>query len=362
MTSPQPSTPGDAFLGRAVEATIRIGLVVALVAWCFYIVRPFVVPVAWALIIAVAVHPAYRWLRGALGGRRRLAAALIVLLGLLLLVAPTVMLGGTLVEGAQVLGSGFREGRLVVPPPPASVAEWPLIGGRLDEFWSRASQNLDSVLRALEPQIVAFGKWLVAKAAGVGFAFLLSLLSVLIAGVLLANDAAGRRAMDEIVRRLAGERGAEFADLASATVRSVAVGILGVAVVQALLAGLGFLVVGVPGAGLWALLCLILSVVQVGTFPVMLPVVIYVFSTAEPIPAVAFAIWSVFVGFVDNLLKPLVLGRGVRVPTVVIFLGAIGGFLTSGIIGLFVGAVVLVLGYTLFLAWVRGPQAPSQEA
>ncbi|MCB1766576.1 MAG: AI-2E family transporter, partial [Candidatus Competibacteraceae bacterium] len=135
-------------------------------------------------------------------------------------------------------------------------------------------------------------------------------------------------------------------------VRSVTRGILGVALIQALLAGLGFMVMGVPGAGLWALLCLLLSVVQIGVIFVNLPIVLYVFSTADPIPAVLFLIWSIFVTLIDNILKPIVLGQGVDVPMAVIFVGAIGGFLSSGIIGLFVGAVVLVLGYKLFLAWL----------
>jgi predicted PurR-regulated permease PerM len=159
--------------------------------------------------------------------------------------------------------------------------------------------------------------------------------------------------MRAIARRIAAERGTEFATLAGATVRSVAQGILGVALIQSFLAGLGFLVVGIPGAGLWALLGLFFCVVQVGLLPVALPALIYVFATAEPVTAVVFTIWTLAVSLIDNVLKPLLLGRGVRVPTVVIFLGAIGGFLTEGIIGLFVGAVVLVLGYRLFQAWLE---------
>jgi predicted PurR-regulated permease PerM len=350
------------FLSRAVEATIRIGLLVALVAWCFAIVRPFVVPVAWAIIIATAVHPVYRRLRTALGERSRLAAALLTLLGLLLLIVPTFMLGETLVEGTQSLAAGLRAESFTIPAPPESIREWPFFGEDVHEYWANASENLGATLEAIRPQLVAFGTWLLAAAAGAGFALLQFVLSILIAGVLLANDAGGSRVARSISRRLAGERGEEFASLAGATVRSVAQGILGVALIQSFLAGLGFLAVGVPGAGLWALVGLLLCVVQIGLLPVALPIVIYAFATAEPLPASLFTVWILVVSLLDNVLKPLIFGRGVRVPMLVIFLGSIGGFLSEGIIGLFVGPVVLVLGYTLFRAWLEEASPSSEEA
>ena len=156
---------------------------------------------------------------------------------------------------------------------------------------------------------------------------------------------------------LAGEKGADYAALAEATIRSVTRGILGVALIQSLLAGTGFMVMEIPGAGFWALICLLLSIIQIGIFPVTLPILIYVFSTADTTPAIVFLIWSIFVGILDNILKPILLGRGVKVPMTVVFVGAIGGFISYGIIGLFVGAVVLVLGYTLILAWLDNTPA-----
>jgi predicted PurR-regulated permease PerM len=146
------------------------------------------------------------------------------------------------------------------------------------------------------------------------------------------------------------------------TIRSVARGILGVAFLQSILAGLGFLAVGVPGAGLWALLCLLLAVVQIGIFPVVIPAVIYVFYTADTSTAVLFLVWGVLVSALDNVLKPMLLGRGVNVPMAVIFVGAIGGFLASGIVGLFIGSVILVLGYQLFMAWLYGTTEAVQDA
>lgn len=351
------------FLTRALETTVRLGLVFGLAAWCFVIVWPFVVPVAWAGIIAVAIYPGYARLERLLAGRKRVAATLLVSLGLLLLVAVTGLLGGTLVEGTRSLAARLHGEAIAVPPPPEAIREWPLVGQPLYDWWANASQNLGELLRSIRPQLVSFGGWLLATGAGLGLTLLKFALSIAIAGVLLANSRGGSKAAHDVARRLVGPRGPELADLAGATTRSVAQGILGVALLQSFLAGLGFLAVGVPGAGLWALIGMLLCVVQVGLLPVALPLVIYVFATDSTPVAVLFTAWTVVVSLLDNVLKPLLLGRGVKVPTLVIFLGSIGGFLTSGIIGLFVGSVVLVLGYTLFRAWLQeGVPVPGAQS
>jgi predicted PurR-regulated permease PerM len=186
--------------------------------------------------------------------------------------------------------------------------------------------------------------------------------AVVISGVLLAHAAAGERISTLIASRLADERGLEFERLMITTVRSVTRGIIGVALVQSILAGLGFLAAGVPGAGLWALLCLILGIVQIGVFPILVPAAIYVVATSDStLVTVLFLGWSIAVGLLDNILKPLLLGRGVDVPVVVIFIGAIGGFMTSGLVGLFIGSVILVLGYRLFLVWLDEAASPASD-
>lgn len=349
-------------VATALEATVRIGILILLAAWCFSIVRPFFIPIAWGLIIAVSVHPGYVKLRRLLGGRSAITATLLVILGLVLLMVPAVMLSGTLVDTAQGLAKGFEEGTLAVPPPPESVRDWPLVGEALSRFWSQASENLAATAAKIAPQLKAIGGWLLSTAAGAGFGILQFVVAIIIAGAFLANAEAGGAFARALAARLAGEKGADFANLAEATVRSVTRGILGVALIQSLLAGIGFMVMGIPGAGLWALVCLLLSTVQIGIVPITLPIVIYVLSTADTVPAVLFVIWSIFVGTIDNVLKPILLGRGVEVPMAVIFIGAIGGFLTSGIIGLFVGSVVLVLGYKLFLAWLHDFPEGSVDA
>lgn len=348
------------FLKNVIEATIRIGLLLVLAAWCFDIVRPFMIPIAWGGIIAVAVYPSYSSVVGAMGGRRVAAAILLTLLGLVLLITPAAMLSATLVEGARWLSKNLQSGTLQIPPPSDAVLGWPLVGEWVHQFWALASDNLSGALATLSPQLKAAAGWLLPAAAGAGFGILQFLIAIIIAGVLLATGPGSGKAVQLFARRLSGDRGAEFAKLAEATVRSVTTGILGVALIQSLLAGIGFLAVGIPGAGLWALLCLILSTVQIGVIPIVLPAVIYVFSTAGTATAVIFLIWSIGVMVIDNILKPILLGRGVQVPMAVIFVGAIGGFISWGIIGLFVGSVVLVLSYRLVLAWIE--EAPEGSA
>lgn len=345
------------FVNRAVEAALRIGVLLLLVAWCFDIIRPFVTAVAWAAIIATAVYPVYHRLEQALGGRRGPAAVLFTLFMLVVFIVPIVLLSGTMVETAQQLSADLSDGTLSIPPPPEKVATWRFIGEPLYDFWSLASENLAEALQKVSPQLKALGSWSLSLVASAGLGILQFLLAILIAGALLANAGKGARITHAIAARLAGPRGPEFADLAQDTVRSVARGILGVALIQSLIAGLGFLVVGLPAPGLLSLICLLLAVVQLGILPVLLPAVIYVFSTADTLTASLFLAWCLFAGVIDNILKPLLLGRGVRVPMLVIFVGAIGGLVASGIIGLFVGAVVLALSYTLFQAWLH--EAPG---
>jgi len=363
MDKPDQSAPDKAFFHRVVETIIRVVAIALLAIYCFHIVRPFIIPVVWGVIIAVAAHPGFLRLRAVLGGRNAMAATLFTVLAIVVLVTPTVMLSDTMVAGARDLRHAVNEGALDIPPPPQGVAHWPVIGEPLSEFWELASHNLEEALNQVRPHLKATAGWLLSLVAGAGVALLQFVAAIIIAGVLLAHDEAGNRAAGAIAGRLADERGIEFAELMRDTIRSVARGILGVAFLQSILAGLGFLAVGVPGAGLWALLCLLLAVVQIGIFPVVIPAVIYVFYTADTSTAVLFLVWSVLVSALDNVLKPLLLGRGVNVPMAVIFVGAIGGFLSSGIVGLFIGSVILVLGYQLFMAWLYGtPEAAQASA
>ena len=354
MPQSEPSAEDRAFFNRLVEAGIRIGFIAVLVLWCLDIVRPFVQPIVWGIVIAVAAHPVYAGLRRFVGGGEKRAAALFVILALAILIGPTVSLTTSLVETAGRLSDEFFGGGFVIPPPPESVEGWPIVGESLHAAWSEASQNLEATLRRYAPQLKTAGMWLVSTGASTGFGILQFVISIVIAGVLLANTADAGEVTRKVATRLAGSRGVALVELSRATVQSVTRGILGVAVIQSLLAGLGLVVVGVPAAGLWALLVLLLAVIQLPALLVLGPAIAYVFATSSTVVAVIFAIWSLVVGGMDTFLKPMLMGRGVDVPMLVIFFGAIGGFMADGIIGLFLGAVVLALGYSLAIAWLEG--------
>jgi predicted PurR-regulated permease PerM len=359
VTDSSPPLHDDRFLARAVEVSVRIGVVLLLATWCFQITRPFLIPIVWGVIIATAVHPGYQRLQAGMGGRRKLAAALLTLLALSLLIVPTVLFAGSLVESGQWLASGLADGTLEVPPPPETIASWPLIGEPLHGFWQLAYVNFEAFLRKVGPHLIGLGSGLLSTAAGLGLGIVQFVVSIAISGVLLAGADSGHRVAKEVANRLAGERGDELTDLAGATVRGVAQGILGVALIQSTLIGLGLFAAGVPHAALWTLLCLMLAVIQLPPFLVVLPIIAYVFTTSSTGVAIVFTIWQVLAGGSDNVLKPLLLARGSDVPMIVIFMGAIGGFMMSGFIGLFVGAVVLSLGYELFMAWLSEGDRPG---
>jgi len=351
-----PDAEDGTSLGRAVETSIRIGLALVLIVWCFQIARPFLQPIIWGIILAIATQPIYAKLCRVTGGREAVAAALLVVGALLLLIVPSILLTTNLVESATKLAKQVEAGALEVPPPPAEVANWPIVGKPVHDFLAAASRNIETALEPLHPQLKAVGRWALQAAASGGVGILVFALAVVIAGVLLASGQPAAGVARRVADRLVPDRGAELVALARDTVQSVTRGILGTAFIQSFLAGIGMLAVGVPAFGLWALLVLLLAVMQLPTALVLLPIAIWVFASKSTVVAVLFAIWSVAVGFSDNVLKPLLLGRGSRVPMVVIFIGAIGGFLRAGIIGLFVGAVVLAVGHNLFNWWLDRPE------
>jgi predicted PurR-regulated permease PerM len=349
----------DLHLARVViEAVVRVGLVLVLVAWCFWLARPFLVVVLWGVILAVTVHPAYRRLRDGLGVRGGLAAALLTLTALLLLVAPLGALTATLIENIGALAARLTSGSITVPPPPPRLAQLPLVGDTVARIWQLASVNLLTALQEIRPQLAALGYWLLSLAAGASLGALQLLLAIVIAGLLLAHAEAGGRFADMLATRLAGARGPALALLAERTVRNVARGVLGTALIQSTLAGIGLVAAGVPAAALLTLACFLLAVIQIGPAILLLMVAAYLFATADTLTAVLFTAWSVLVALADNVLRPLLIGRGREVPLLVVLLGVLGGLLAHGLIGLFVGPIVLALGYELFRAWLAGPSGP----
>lgn len=341
-----------------IDTAIQLGVLAVLLYWCFRIIEPFVLLVAWGAIVAIALYPIFQKLQVRLGGRTKLAAALLSILLVAILLVPAIVLTDSLLSGAHALADADGQGGLNFMVPPESVADWPLIGERVYDLWQRAAEDPPRVLAEFAPQFQAMGAWLLETVAGTGLGILQFIISFIIAGVLLANAHKGAQSAEAFASRLAGDRGPEFAALSSLTIRNVALGIVGVSILQTVLLSIGFVAIGLPAAGLLALVALVLCIIQIGPGLITIPVIIYVFSTVDTLPAVLFTIWTIVMTLVDGVLKPVVFSRGSMVPTLVIFLGAIGGMIAHGIIGLFVGAVVLSLGYELYAAWLQ--KTPEQ--
>ncbi|USD36030.1 MULTISPECIES: AI-2E family transporter [Ferrimonas] len=356
------SVEPESFSSAAVDAAIKIGMIALMVSWCFQIVRPFILPIVWGGIIAIALYPLVQ--AGALrtGLSQTRVSVAVTVLALALLLVPTLLFSGALFSGTQELIGDVQQGTLEIPPPKASVADWPLVGEKLYQFWSRSSTNLAGVLNTYAPEIKAFASSAAMVAGGVGATVLQFVISIIIAGVFMGNARGANAAFHRVAIRLAGEHGESFASLAVATVRSVVQGVIGVALIQSLLAGAGMAMAGVPATGLWMLLVLLLAIVQLPPILILAPVMAYVFSVESTTVAVVFMVWGILVSASDAVLKPLLMGRGVDIPMLVILIGALGGMMMSGIVGLFVGAVVLALGYKLFVAWVAAESGATIDA
>jgi predicted PurR-regulated permease PerM len=361
MSIPEARAEREAFVSNALEASVRIGLIALLAFYSLQIVKPFVAPVLWGVVIAISTRSFYRRLEAAVGGRSSLAATVFALIGLGLVIGPAVALMGTIVGSVEELALTVESGQAMVPPPPEQVAGWPLIGPTIDRFWSLASGNLEAALQSIDSQLATAALWILNAAADAGLGVLLFALSIVIAAALHTNAEAGGRVAQAAARRVAGDRGPALTSLAESTIRGVTRGVLGVALIQALASGIGMLAVDVPAAGLWALMVLLMAVMQLPTLLLLLPIAIYVFSYASTLPAVLFLIWSLLTALSDNVLKPMLLARGVDVPMLVVLIGALGGFASIGLIGLFVGPIVVAVGYTLLGAWIELDEETLEE-
>lgn len=340
----------ESYYNRAIYTTLRIGFIALLLIWSFLIVKPFILLILWAIIIAVTIYPLFDKLAAALGGRTKLASTIITLTGLVLLIVPSFFFINSTVESLNDFSGKMETGIIEIPPPSEEVANWPVVGKAVYQTWNLFSENMGAALTKFEPQIKEMAPKVLSGASELGTSLLLFIFSLIIAGVFLTQAKPADRAAKSIFNTLIGKQGKNFTGLSVAIIRSVVQGVLGVAVIQSLLGGIGMWAIGIPAAGLWALLILLLAVMQLPPLLVLLPMAIYVFTFADTTPAVIFLIWSILVSMSDAFLKPIFLGRGVDVPMLAVLLGAIGGMIMSGIIGLFVGAVVLAITYKIFVA------------
>ena len=335
-------------IGLAIRLTF-LGVILYL---SLSIISPFLETMIWSVVLAVALYPAFDITAKWLGGRRKLAAALITLLLLLIIFGPVTWLGLDLVDVPRMIYARLDTGELSIPAPIESVKNWPLIGEPIFQFWELASSNLSAALVKVAPHLKPIGSTLLGAAGSVGIAILQFLASVILAGFLLSPGPMLVETAATFLQRRVSQRGNEFMLLAGATIRNVSQGVIGVSLLQALLAGLGLIVAGVPGASLIAFGVLVLGIIQVGPSVILVPVIIWSWMTMETSTALLFTAYIVPVNLIDNVLRPIIFTRGLKTPMLVIIVGVIGGTLSNGIIGLFVGPIVLAVVWDLLVAFI----------
>ncbi|MVT52004.1 AI-2E family transporter [Bradyrhizobium yuanmingense] len=342
-----------------VQLVIRLGLLGLLIVWTFVVLRPFVPILSWSAVLAVAFHPVFAWLAQRLGGRPRTASAVLTLITLGIVIGPAAWLGLSAVEGIRDLAGQIGSGDLALQAAPEQIRSWPLIGPQLYALWNEAYTNIRAALREVAPYLKPLAGLMLSFAGDTGVGMLQFLLSVIVAGFLLPHGAQLVAALRGFLLRVVPGRSEHFLELAGATIRAVAQGIIGVAILQALLAGIGFKLAEIPSAGLLAVVVLLLSIVQIGAGPVLFPVLVWIWVDKDVTVALLLTVYLVVVGLLDNVLKPLLMGRGLTTPTLVILIGVIGGTLAHGIIGLFIGPIILSVAWELATAWTGIDRAAS---
>jgi predicted PurR-regulated permease PerM len=319
--------------------------------WSLILIRPFLTIIVWSIIIAVALYPIFDWLSAKLYGHRALAAVAVTILSLLVMLGPATWLALSLAETVRTLLARLGDGTLTFPPPSDAIKAWPLIGEKIYESWLLASTNLRALVIEAAPHLKPLGSSLLNAAGSIGINLLKFIVAVVISGFLLIPGPSLIHSIKNVLSRVAA-RGEEFVDLAGATIRNVSRGIIGIAILQALLAGVGLLFAGVPAAGLFSFLVLVLGIIQIGPSVILLPLIIWSWFVMDTKTAVLFTLYMVPVNLLDNILRPLV-AKGLSTPMPVILLGVLGGTLVHGMIGLFVGPIVLSIGWQLLVVWIR---------
>ncbi|MEO1192335.1 MAG: AI-2E family transporter [Pseudomonadota bacterium] len=353
--------PGHEHLtGTAVDLTVRIGVLGLILAWCFVLLQPFIAVGLWGIVLAIALYPLFLRLQRLLWGSGMLATILMTVVGIAIILGPVSVMSASFVINLQAFATHLTQGTVNIPPPPPSVAEWPVIGQSVSDIWQLASGNLESLLTKYAQQVTSAVTFLLGLAANAGLTLLQFLLAIIIAGILMPQAGRMGDGLENFAARLTPSKGAAFIELARNTVRNVARGVIGVSVLQSLLIGIGFVGAGVPLAGILTLICLFLAIIQIGPGIVVIGSLIYVWMELDTLTAVLFTVWMVPAMLIDNVLRPILMSRGLPVPMVVILLGVLGGTLAHGLIGLFIGPVILAFGYDLLRAWTAGPQAEAE--
>ena len=298
-----------------LDVLIRAYLILAMAMLCYRVFSPFLHLMVWAVILAVTLYPFHQALASKIGGKQGLAATLLVVVGVVLIVAPTAMLMSSLGDAVQQLVNDVQNNALQIPAPRPGVAAWPVVGKKIYNVWSQAHADLPALVQSMQPKISELAKTALGFVASIGGGLLQFMASFIIAGIIMAFGQSGSRGSLAIFERLVGNaRGSEFASLSAATIRAVAQGVIGVAFIQAIIVGFALLVAGVPWAGVLAVIVLVLGIAQVPALLVTLPAIVYIWSSGaySTAAAIAYTVLLVLSGMADNVLKPLMLGRGSR--------------------------------------------------
>ena len=346
---------------RVIQYAIQLLGLGLLLVWCFKIVEPFITPLLWGSILAITLYPLHKRLTTKFRGRDTWSAIIITILLLALIMGPAIWLLLATVSEFKDLVTSYRAGELFIPAPEVGVKNWPLIGPNIYAYWAKASTNLSALINEHRDEVKAVLLKLLDLMQSTGKGILLFTISIFVSGIMLKFAAPAGKLAESLLTKMAGKLGETMAGSIELTVRNVAKSILGVSVIQSILAGVGFVLAGVPFAGLWTLVCLLLSIAQLGVMPVSVGVIIYIWSSASTLTATLLTIWMIFVGVIDNILKPLMLGKGAPAPMIIVFIGSIGGFIASGFIGLFTGAIILTLGYKLSIGWLNDSKDVSSN-
>jgi predicted PurR-regulated permease PerM len=341
---------------QVVQTGLQLLMLALLLAWSYNILLPFFTPIVWGAVLAVAVYPIHQRLKKVLKGKGTFAAVIVCIIMLAVIIVPAVMLMLNTADQAKETITNLQEGKINIPPPGPNVKSWPLVGRKADAIWRQASENLSVLVEKNPEKVKALTVKVIDMIKSTATGILLLTVSIIISAVFLSYSESATNFARSLFKRLLNSSTFDMAAIAAGTIRNVVKGILGVAFIQTLLFAAGFWIGNIPYAGLLSLCCLVLAIVQIGTLPIALGVIIYIWGRDTSLSTVLLTVWLVAVSLLDNVLKPILMGKGASVPMLVIFLGAIGGFIYMGFIGLFIGAVVLSLGYKLFDVWLRGTE------
>ena len=355
-------------LARTTLQLLALGV---LIASSFWILRPFLLALTWATMIVVATWPLLLHAQAWLGGRRSLAVALMTIALLLILVVPLYLGIDTIVENADRIADWSKSlATLTIPQPPAWVEALPLVGAKLAARWQQlAAAGPEELAARISPYARGFALWFVGEVGSIGLLLVQFLLTVIIAAILYANGESAARGADHFARRLAGPQGENAVHLAGQAIRGVALGVVVTAVAQSTAVGVGLVIVSVPFAAILTAVIFMLCIAQVGPGLVLIPAVVWVYSTHGALWGTGFLLWAIFCSTFDNFLRPVLIKRGADLPLLLIFAGVIGGLIAFGVIGLFIGPVVLAVAYTLLVNWVfqgtssdeQGPPASAMQ-